>query len=77
MAEKLKFFFDKKGDVLDISVGTPKKAISREIGDDIIVRLDSKNNVVGFTIMNFQKRFEKITAEEVVPIEAKFALSEV
>jgi uncharacterized protein YuzE len=61
MEEKIIFWFDKKGDVLDISIGKPKKAISKELGEDIIVRVDpkKKKSVVGFTILNFTKRFEK------------------
>ena len=31
MEKKLRFFFDKKGDVQDIAIDKPKTAISREI----------------------------------------------
>ncbi|MFZ3059350.1 MAG: hypothetical protein WA102_06360 [Candidatus Methanoperedens sp.] len=31
MEKKLRFFFDKKGDVLDMVIGKPKGAISEEI----------------------------------------------
>ena len=59
MEKKLKFFFDKKGDILDIAVGKPKEAISREIGNDVIIRIDPRTKeIVGFTILNFEKRFE-------------------
>ena len=75
MEKKLKFFFDREGDVLDISIGCPTEAISKELGDDIIVRIDTNNIVVGITILNFQKRFEKITTEKEIPIEAKFVLT--
>ena len=74
MEKRLKFFFDREGNVLDISIGCPSEAISKEIGDDIVVRFDSENNVVGITVLNFQKRFEKINTEEEIPIEAKFVL---
>jgi len=69
--EKMKFFYDEEGDVLDISIGKPKKAKSQEIGNDVIVRKDSKGKVVGFTILNFQKRAE-VEKGFNVPIEAKF-----
>lgn len=36
--EKMMFFYDEEGDVLDICIGKPKKAISEEIGNDIIVK---------------------------------------
>jgi uncharacterized protein YuzE len=43
--EKMRFFYDEEGDVLDISIGKPKKAKSQEIGNDVIVRKDSKGKV--------------------------------
>ncbi len=56
--EKMMFWFDKEGDILDISIGKPKAAISKEIGGDVMLRVDPKTNeVVGFTILNFEKRF--------------------
>ncbi len=57
--EKMMFWFDKEGDILDISIGKPKKAISKEIGDDVLLRIDpNTREVVGFTILNFEKRFK-------------------
>ena len=43
MAKKLNFYYDNKGDILDISMGKPKKAISKEIDDDVFIRLNEKN----------------------------------
>jgi len=58
--EKLIFMYDKKGDVLDIAIGKPKPAICQELGEDMVVRKDRKTReIVGFTILNFEKRFEK------------------
>lgn len=74
MEKKLKFFFDKKGDLLDIAIGKPKAAISKEIGNDIVVRIDPKTKeIVGFTILNFEKRFEHVDKSETLPITATFA----
>lgn len=74
MEKKLKFFFDKQGDVLDISIGEPKGAISKEIDNDIVMRLDPKTNkIVGFTILNFEKRFDHLNKSETLPITATFA----
>ncbi len=73
MEKKLKFFFDKKGDVLDIAIGRPKEAISREIGNGVIIRIDPKTKeIVGFTILNFEKRFEHMARSETLPITATF-----
>lgn len=74
MGKKLKFFFDKDGDVLDIAIGEPKGAISKEIGSDILMRIDPKTKeIVGFTILNFEKRFEHLNKSETLPITATFA----
>ncbi|MBS3054375.1 MAG: DUF2283 domain-containing protein [Candidatus Aenigmarchaeota archaeon] len=69
--EKMRFFYDDEGDVLDISIGKPRKAKSEEIGNDIIVRKDKRGKVVGFTILNFEKRSEKEKGFN-IPVEAKF-----
>jgi uncharacterized protein YuzE len=73
MEKKMKFFFDKEGDILDISLGEPEEAISREIEDDIVVRINAKNEIVGLTVLNFEKRFEKSNKED-IPLSAKFSL---
>jgi uncharacterized protein YuzE len=50
MEGKIMFWFDKEGDVLDISIGKPQKVISREVGKDILIRMNPKNKeVIGFT----------------------------
>ncbi len=75
MERELRLSFDKEGDVLDISLGEPKGAISKEIGDDILIRLDPETDeILGFTILNFEKRFEHIGMSKIVPITANFRL---
>ena len=74
MEGKIMFWFDKEGDVLDISIGKPKKAVSKEVGEDVIVRMSPKNKeVVGFTILNFTKRFENLKKAGKIdlPLKAK------
>ena len=76
MEKRLRMFFDKEGDVLDISIGDPREAISKEIGDDILIRVDPKTTeVLGITILNFEKRFEE-TKTEIFPITAALAQAE-
>ena len=73
--EKLTFYYDDEGDILDISVGKPKNALSNEIGDDVIERVDLETKkIVGFTILNFKKRFKgkKSGQEFPIPISAEF-----
>lgn len=49
--------YDSEGDVLYLSVGAPRAAISREIGDDVLLRVDPETDeVVGITILNLSKR---------------------
>ncbi len=77
MEEGLRFSFDKEADVLDISIGEPTKAISREIEDDFFVRVNPKTQkVVGFSILNFEKWFKDEKEKKIVPIKADFLLAE-
>lgn len=76
MEKRLIFSFDKEGDVLDVSIGSPKKAISRELKDDFFVRLDPKTKkVVGFSILNFESWFKNEKDRKIVPLEADFILT--
>ena len=75
MEKGLRFSFDKGSDILDISIGKPKRAISREVEDDFFVRIDPKTKkVIGFSILNFEKWFDD-ESKKVVPIKAEFLLA--
>lgn len=72
------FFFDQEGDVLDISFGKPRKAVSKELKNDIAIRMDPETGeVVGFTILNFMKRFrlKKKTEEIKLPVKLTITAS--
>ena len=70
--EKLTFYYDDEGDILDIAAGKPKKAVSKEIGDDNVERVDLETKkIVGFTILNFKKRFKAKKGEQAFPIPIK------
>ncbi len=76
MANTLRFAYDKAGDILDIAIGRPRPAISREIEDDFFVRLDPKTRkVVGFSILNFTKWFKDLRESRAVPVTGHFSLS--
>ena len=76
MAETLRFAYDKEGDILDIALGRPRPAISREIDDDVFVRLDPKSKkVIGFSILNFTKWFKDLDDARPIPVTASFSLS--
>jgi len=73
MGKRLNFYYDKKGDILDISVGKPQKAISEEIQDDFFIRKNPKTKeVVGFMILNFEKRFGKSSKPTEIPLSVNF-----
>jgi len=73
--KSLNFYYDKDGDVLDISIGKPTKAISNEISDDFFIRLNPKTKkIVGFSILNFRKRSLKNNGDISVPLQANFSL---
>ncbi len=73
--KKLNFMYDEEGDVLDISIGNPVRAISNEITDDFFVRVNPRSKkIVGFSILNFKKRSKKQDGEIIVPIQAEFSL---
>ena len=69
MEEKLRLWFDPEGDMLEVGF-KKKKGFMRGIGEDIFLRLDQKGNVLGFTILNATKRFEKIKEVE-LPVKGK------
>jgi len=76
MAQRLRFAYDKHADILDISLGKPKRAIAREVEDDFFVRLDPKTHkVVGFSILNFEKWFKDLQDVRPVPVTAEFTLA--
>lgn len=76
MEKGLRFSFDKEADILDISIGMPKRAISREVDDDFFVRIDPKTKkVVGFSIINFEKWFKDEKDKRIIPIKAEFLLA--
>ena len=76
MADRLRFFYDKESDILEIALGRARRAISREIDDDIFVRLDPKTKkVVGFSILNFTKYFKQLHDSRDIPVTARFSLA--
>ena len=76
MEEKaLKIWFDPEGDLLEIGQTKPVKGFFRDVGDDIFVRVDDKENITGFLILNVTKRMTKIR-EVKLPVKATFSKTE-
>ena len=77
MAENLRMAYDKEGDVLDISLGTPVAAISREIEDDLFVRVNPETNeIIGLSILNFEKWFQGKKDVRTLPVAGSLNLAE-
>lgn len=62
--DSLSWEYDEEGDVLYISVGDPKPAVTVDVGESVLVRFDEEaDEVVGITIMNVRQRLlEALTA---------------
>lgn len=70
MEKTIMFFYDKDNDIMDISFGKPKVAISEEVDEDIVVRIDpNSREILGFTIINFANVFLKRFTTKEKPIE--------
>jgi uncharacterized protein YuzE len=55
----LKVKYDAVSDIAYFSLGSPRKAISEEAGNGLVIRRDSETDeVVGITIIDFAKRTE-------------------
>ena len=60
MAKGLTVYYDEHADVLYLSRGEPKAAISDEIDEGILLRRDPRTRaVVGLTIIDFRTAFLK------------------
>lgn len=76
MEGKINFFFDEEGDVLDITIGEPKKAVAKELKDDIAVRIDPQSGeIVGIVILNFMKRFRLKKKPEKIELPVKVTMT--
>ena len=52
--EKLRVFFDREGNTLDVWFEKPQKVISEETGDEVILKKNPKTGkVIGFEKLNF------------------------
>lgn len=55
--DTLTWEYDEEGDVLYISVGEPRPAVTIDLGESMLARYDEKKKeVVGITILNVRRR---------------------
>lgn len=72
----MSFFFDEEGDVLDITIGEPRKAVAKELKNDVAVRVDPKSGeIVGIVILNFMKRFKRKKKPEKIELPVKITIT--
>lgn len=69
MDEMTQLYYDRDADVLYLSIGEPRNAISREVGDDVLLRVDPETGVVvGMTIINLSTRFASLDEPATLPV---------
>jgi uncharacterized protein YuzE len=65
MAQMMHLDYEKEAVVLYVTLGKPRKAISRDVGDDVLLRLDAESGeVVGMTLLNLSSR----EVQDIMPI---------
>lgn len=75
MAKVTKIFYDREADVLYLTMGEPQEAISREVGNDVLLRVHPKTGkVVGLTVLNFVSRFSNIASEQPLPVRMELTV---
>lgn len=80
MGKALIYSYDKKRDVLYVSLGQPVEAISREVQPGIFVHLHPRSRrVVGYTLLDFQRRASHTSRKGkapafAIPVEASYRL---
>jgi uncharacterized protein YuzE len=76
MGKEIRIVYDEEGDILDVSIGEPEDAISREVEEDFFLRVKlDTGEVVGFSILNFRKWFKDAKDIKVLPVKAELAFS--
>jgi len=63
-------YYDTETDVLYLSIGDPRPAVTEEAGDDVLLRLDLKTGaIIGLTMLNFSARFSSLDAPQTLPVQ--------
>ncbi|MDH7484945.1 MAG: DUF2283 domain-containing protein [Anaerolineae bacterium] len=77
MAEMTNFFYDREGDVFYLSIGKPQEAVSKEIGEDVLLRVHPlTGEIVGITVLNFVSRFSDLAHPQALPLYTEFRVKE-
>lgn len=73
MDREMRVSYDVQNDVLYLSYGKPREAISEEAEDGVWVRQDPwSDEIVGVTVIDFGRRFEQPGASLILPRPARY-----
>ena len=79
MEKTLRFSYNPPSDELNIHFGEPRPCISKEIEDEIYLRLDLETReIVGLTVLHFRQRFAGAKGKPLsfdLPVLAQIKLS--
>lgn len=76
VGKEIRMVYDEEGDILDVSLGEPEEAISREVEDDFFLRIKpDSGDVVGFSILNFRKWFKDAKDIKILPVKGELIFS--
>ena len=65
----LEYFYDKEADVFYFSQGKPRaKDETIEAGNDVLIRVDSRKRIRGFTLLNASRRGKRANAPVSLPL---------
>lgn len=72
MDQELNISYDPQNDVLYLSYGKAREAVSEETEDGVFVRRDPwSDEIVGVTVIDFGRRFEQPGATLILPQPAR------
>lgn len=62
--------------MLDITIGKPRKAVAKELKNDVAVRCDpDTGEIVGIVILNFMKRFRAKKKPEKIELPLNISIT--
>lgn len=68
MDAEMSVSYDRQSDVLYLSYGETREAISEENEDGVLVRRDpGSNEILGFTVVDFSRRFAQSDRPIILP----------
>ena len=68
MDAEMSVSYDRQSDVLYLSYGENREAISEENEDGVLVRRDPRSNeILGFTVVDFSRRFAQSDMPIILP----------